>query len=448
MSTIFGFDINNPGASGISRGSVDVPEPYYNAYIEDIIINEKNGTVLTYRVDGSNIGEALVRIVPDDWNVPKEDLRRAYPLEMTIQDFPLVGEQVMVFKAYGALYYSRKINSKRKITENTSNILTSTFGEQAPQLTRDGAELQKQGIPQNSLLTNNPANGDFSVNYNVRPIRASHGDLILQGRFGNFIRMGSSLFNTKNTIPPEPNILLTAGMWTSPKQVSTGNAVTAYSLAYENINEDKSSIWMIADQQVKFEAITARQNSPAHLLSSEQRTTKYTGAQIFISSDRVILNSKQNEISLFSKKEINLSSIGCITLDTEKNIFLRSFSDINIKASGSISIKADEITIKSEKNLTYKTLGDYGISGKRIFIGKYGDVTQPMVLGANLSLWLNALLTQLLTPGAFISMTGPVFINPAVNTMLTELKSQLGGLASPQAAMFNSQDNFVSKVNT
>lgn len=444
----FGFDINNPGASGTSRGSIEIPSSYFDGIIEDIIINEKRGEILTYKQDGSNIGEALVRIIPDDWGLSKSELKSAFPLEMNIQEFPLVGEQVIVFKAFGTLFYTRKLSTKRKLTENVSNIISQTFGPPTVgvQEAKNSRQLSTQGVPTNLTgTTANKVTGGFSVNFNVRPLRSNVGDVIVSGRFGNFIRMGSSLFIDPNVQLPTPNILLTAGAWETPKQLSTGDKITPYSLAYENINKDKSSIWMVSNQKVPFIASTALgdKENKAHLLSSENRTIEYTGAQIFINSDRIILNSKVNEISLFSSREINLSSIKSITLDSERSIYVRAFRDINIKADDTISLEAKQIAIASTEDLAYRTTGNYSIIGKNIFIGKHGDTTEPMVLGAALAKWLQEFI-KILSTGGILTTTGPATLNlPLFTPLLVGL-----GQGVPKLAVFNSRNNFTSETNS
>jgi hypothetical protein len=448
----FGFDINNPGAGG-TRGSVEIPSSYFDAVVEDIIINENRGEILVYKPDGSNLGQALVRVLPDDWGLEKHQLKAAFPLDMNIQEFPLVGEQVIVFKAFGTLFYTRKLSTKRKLTENLSDIIPQTFGANGKGVaeSRDSRELSIQGVPTNATgTTPNRVTGNFISNYNVRPLRSNVGDVILSGRFGNFIRMGSSLFIDPNAQLPEPNIMLTAGAWDTPKQLSTGNTITPYSLAYENINNDKSSIWMVANQRVPFVASTAlgEKEDKAHLLSSENRTISYTGAQIFINSDRVILNSKRNEISLFSSAEINLSALKSITLDTERSAYIRAFRDVNIKADDTISLEAKQIAIASLEDLAFRTTGNYTITGKNVFIGKHGDTSQPMVLGAQLASWLQKLMQLMIRPGFILTSVGPATINPAFIPEVTALINGLGTPVLPQLAVFNSRNNFTSETNS
>jgi hypothetical protein len=257
---------------------------------------------------------------------------------------------------------------------------------------------------------------EFIKNVTTKNIRASEGDTVIQGRYGNTIRLGSSLFKTPGATNVSPNIILTAGQWESPQELSTA-LPTDFSAYFENINHDKSSIWMIGDQEVPFLGATAHSTS------------------------------KKNEISLFSKTEINLSAMKSITLDTESSIFLRANKNISIIADQDITLQAGQLTISATKDLSYITSGNYSITGKKIFIGRYGDTGQPMVLGATLSLWLQSVLKLLTIPGAIQTLSGPAIFNPGVLAALKQLQNQLGTSSAPQRAIFNSKDNFTSETN-
>lgn len=459
----FGRDENQAGAGG-TRGSVSVPEAYFTAIVEDIIYNNKNGKLLKYDTLGRNLGQAIIRILPLQQGLPLEALDTAFPMEMNIQNFPLVGEQVVVYKVSGQLFYSR-LALRGRLTDNTTPSIQRTFGEilVSEQRARDTRELAAAGVPAN-YTTEESTPLDFTLNPSTRPFRPYKGDILIQGRFGNGIRFGSSAFQNPNVIMPEPNIILTAGAWKTPRLLTTGE-VTPFSLAEEDINEDRSSIWMVSDQQVNFDPITLVNGSLSHLLTSNKKTQDFVGAQIFVNSDRVILNSKRNEISLFSNTEINLCSMLDISLNADQNIFLRSWKDIVVHGQRSLFLKAEDLTLIATKNLSIRTSGDNGLSGGRIFIGKYGDATQPMVLGRQLATFLNTLITNIALLNASVIGISTVLkaapagvgaaaatalapsIDPGLSTVATQLAALLTG-ANPMGAIFNSRDNFVSKVNT
>lgn len=267
------------------------------------------------------------------------------------------------------------------------------------------------------------------------------GDLIIQGRFGHSLRFGSSLFSNPNATTPQPNLLMTVGQ-SSNRQNSTSSD-SVFSLVFEDINKDSSCIWMVVDEEVVLNPAT--KNSIAHLRSAElSDSTKYNGAQIFINSDRLIMNSKENEISLFSNAEINLSAVQSITVDSAKSVMITAENDITLTTPKDIVLSGDTISLNCSSDISQGTSGNYTISGKKIFIGSGGDESQPMVLGAELAKWLQELI-QALTTAVILTPTGPGAFNPTTNIILATLGSKLGTINSPQSAIFNSTSIFTSK---
>lgn len=444
-----GLDVNQLGAGGTPRLSITQPSPYLSALVEDVILNEEHPN---YNDEGSNCGDVRVRVLPRDRNVPVEQLNWASPIDSSVEDYPLKHETVLVYFALGRLFYTRRINSTKKVGDSTWPGLSSVMGPQISGKQQSEAMLlAAEGITPyelnnatgNQIVTNVP-----NQNPNAIRLRACEGDTIIYGRYGNTIRMGSNLFtqNEEESEYPEPNIILTAGAHT-PAEVSTdvkNMPRSIYSTMYENVNADSSCIWMVANQNVKFVPATA--GSQSHLVSSKVENVGYTGAQIFINSNRVVLNSKVNEIALFSRQEINLSSIKSITLDTEHSVVMTANNEITLDAAGDIFIRGDTISFKANKDLAYKTSGNYSITGQKIFIGSYGDTTQPMVLGTKLAVFLQQLISALATniPGFSNAGTAPAAA-AALTPILLDLQTSL---TNPLAAPFNSKDNFTSETNT
>lgn len=446
-----GLDVNQLGAAANPRLSITQPSPYVSALVEDVIVNEEHPN---YNDEGSNCGDIRVRVLPRDRNVVVEQLNWASPIDSSIEDYPLKHETVIVYSALGRLFYTRRINSTKKVGDSTWPGLSSVMGPQISGrqqseemlLAAEGiTPYELNNITGNQIVTNIP-----NQNPNAIRLRACEGDTIIYGRYGNTIRMGSNLFtqNEEESQYPEPNIILTAGAHT-PAEVSTdvkNMPRSIYSTMYENINADNSCIWMVANQNVKFVPATA--GSQSHLVSSPTvENIEYTGAQIFINSDRVVLNSKVNEIALFSRQEINLSSIKSITLDTEGSVVMTANNQITLDAAGDIFIRGDTISFKANKDLAYKTSGNYSITGQKIFIGSHGDTTQPMVLGTRLAVFLQQLVSTL-----NVNLQTAFTPSPAGAVSLANLTAGLTdlqvSLTNPLAAPFNSIDNFTSLRNT
>lgn len=453
--TSYNVDINQLGASQFPRFSITQPTPYQDGLVEDVILNEAHPL---YAKDGSNVGMVQVRFIPDDRGVPKEKLNWAASLDSSIREYPLKNELVLVFYSLGRLFYTRRINSTNKITESSWPGLSQRFSPQVPPANKSsaaqiaakgGTSYRPWGQKQEFSLGD-----EFSENPNVRMVRPNEGDLIIQGRFGNTVRFGSSLFSNPNTSTPQPNLIFSVGQ--SPNKITSidinndGKRETVasgmYGLTYEDINKDKSSIWMVVNEKIVLDPAT--KSSISHLRSAEfSDSTKYTGAQIFLNSDRVILNSKVSEISLFAKREINLSAVESITIDSAKSVMITGERDITLTTPRDIVLTGRTISFNTTNDISQGTSGNYIISGKKIFIGaSSNDTTQPMVLGGELAVWLSKLV-QALTTATVITSTGPAFFNPTVTTALVNLAADLGVPGIPQSAIFNSTSNFTSKTN-
>ena len=445
----YNLDINQLGASQYPRFAVSQTSPYKDGLVEDIILNE---THPEYSKEyGTNIGMVKVRLIPEDRGVPSELLNWAVPLDTTLREYPLKNELVLIFYSLGRMFYTRRINATNKITESSWPGLRGKFSPPQTETRKsEDITISAQGGPPYrpwGSRQSETLGDEFAENPTAKMVRPNEGDTIIQGRFGNIIRFGSSLFSNQNTATPEPNLLLTVGQ-DGNKSVSTKNA-SAYSLVYEDINKDKSCIWMVTDEEIVLNPAT--RTSVAHLRSAEiSDSTKYTGAQIFVNSDRVILNSKTNEISLFAKTEINLSAVQSITIDSANSVMVTGEKDITLTTPRDIVITGRTISLTGTNDISISTStseeapGNCIISAKKIFIGSGGDESQPIVLGGELAAWLQK-LTDVLTIDLIQAFTT---LNPSpLLVKLAQLKTQLGLPGVPQSAIFNSTSNFTSKSN-
>lgn len=441
----YNLDINQLGTSTSPRFAIANRAPYKDAIVEDIIINDDHP--LYDEELGKYVGLAKLRLIPDDRNVPSEQLNWVMPIDSSIREYPLKNEMVMVFYVGSRMFYTKRININNKITENSWPGLAGQFSPATDNksnnivLASQGGSTFRPWNNQQELTLGN----QFIENSSVRMLRQNEGDMVIQGRFGNSIRMGSSLFSNPVASVLEPNLLLTVGQ-NSNKKTST-KRTSPFSLVDEDINEDKSSIWMVTDEKILLRPATI--DAECHLRSTvSSDSNNYVGAQIFINSDRLIMNSKRNEISLFAKKEINLSAVQSITIDSAKTVELTGDKDILISSGEDIIAVGNTVSlIGTNGDISLDSpQNNVVISGRKIFIGSGGAESQPMVLGADLALWLAQLISTL-SSATIITSTGPALFDPTVTLRLTELLSKLlpGGRAA--GAVFNSTSNFTSKEN-
>ena len=154
----------------------------------------------------------------------------------------------------------------------------------------------------------------FKERSNIHPLLPFEGDVIMEGRWGNSIRFGS-------TVKERPNNWSTTG--------SNGDSITilrngqgdnrpeGWLPTVEDINKDSSSIYLTSTQKIPLQASSTKYES----YTSPPKTPKeYSGKQILINSGRLVFNTTQDHLLLTSKKSINLNAISSVNIDTKEYI--------------------------------------------------------------------------------------------------------------------------------
>jgi hypothetical protein len=181
-------------------------------------------------------------------------------------------------------------------------------------------------IYNNQQQNSQPANDNaslgltFSENPNTRPLLPFEGDNIISGRQGSALRFSSTtkLYNDLNgwsSIGTEdsPITILTNGL-----SYQTGSQYYV-----ENINNDLSSIYLTSTQQLPLQT---DKNGVLNNLTNPLNTSDYFGAQAIINSDRVIINSKKDEVMIFAKTNIEINTKNVINLNADERVHLNSNS--------------------------------------------------------------------------------------------------------------------------
>ena len=247
---------------------------------------------------------------------------------------------------------------------------------------------------QNSQPSTNNANLGltFIENPNIKSLLSFEGDHILQGRQGNALRFGTTtkLFNNLNEwsdvgTDDSPITILSNGF----KYDSNGN------FHVEKINEDLSSIYLTSTQKLPLQTDKTGILNP---LTNPTNTLDYFNAQIIINSDRVVLNSKRDEVMIFAKSNIELNTKNIINLNADERIHLNS---------------------------------------KAIFLGPYDSthIPQPLLLGNNTFILLSNIISSLYDLGSSLSSivgspegSPALDVNSAGDNLMNSLERIIGDL--------------------
>jgi len=156
----------------------------------------------------------------------------------------------------------------------------------------------------------------FKERSNIHPILPFEGDIIYEGRWGNSIRIGSTVPDTSNNWSStgssgDPITIIRNGQGT---QTEEGWVPTV-----EDINNDDSSIYLASTQKVPLKASST--NYFSYKNNAPQTPEQYSGKQVILNSGRLVFNTTADHLLFSSKKSINLNAVDGVNIDTPTIVF-------------------------------------------------------------------------------------------------------------------------------
>ena len=292
----------------------------------------------------------------------------ARPLDNNFKRIPLKGEIVLITKApnsdstglkqFDDYYYIQTVNVQNNLQHDAlpdrSQVAPSTnpnssakdynkVSAGAPKKTKSNKSLTQKN--NEALLGNN-----IIEKNKLSPLQPYEGAIILESRFGSSIRFGSSFSKDLSVFNVQPT-------WKKDSDGEDGDPIVVISngrknddstqinkFIVEDPNKDSSTIWLTKNQVI----FGFKQSSDVtNALKAEGLNTwegEFKGNQILLNSDRLILNSRDKEISLFSNGGIALSTIESVSVDAGTNFHLE------FGQYGYLGLNADEPAVLGNKN--------------------------------------------------------------------------------------------------
>jgi len=164
----------------------------------------------------------------------------------------------------------------------------------------------------------------FIEKSNIHPLLPFEGDVIYEGRWGNSIRLSSTIKDKESDSPQndwsqgdstsgDPIIVIRNGQG--------DNSPEGWLPITEDINKDLSSIYLTSTQKIDLTSTSTDYTS--YNDSGYDKPTNsnvYSNKQIILNSGRLVFNSSEDHILLSSAKSINLNSLESVNIDTNKFI--------------------------------------------------------------------------------------------------------------------------------
>ena len=238
-------------------------------------------------------GAVLGRFLYSESNIEIDKCLFFKPLNSDFSRVPVIGEVLYGFDDEGDRYYLGTLHVKNSVVNRAQPNISSP------------EDLSTNNSKSGTSFKVSPNQGAYNPGYyyfpipQVKPLKIFEGDTIIQGRFGNSIRLGS---NQVNEQVGSTNVKITSGLTSF-----TNNG----KLSIENIKSDLNSIHLTYNE---------KQNFDLPIESKRIQDVKdYDKAQVQIRSDRLIFTTKKSEgnsIGIFSGDKISIGSVNDVYVES------------------------------------------------------------------------------------------------------------------------------------
>jgi len=354
---------------------------------------------ITYRFENSN---------------KKNDV--AKPFDRNNFTFPIKGETVVILRMFGRNsqtfwlpYTNTPYPNYRKDYTTDKNTKSSTSSDSGNGLDRKKAEAI------NGTTTPTVQKEDdigYKINEKIKFLKPKNGDTILSGRVGNTIRLSEFFLSSDEKSYP--------GIFIRNKQNPELDSKKIGETVDEDINKDGTSVYIVSGKtKVPFKE-TIKQTRKAFT----EYPSDFSGDQLFVNSDRIILSAKANEFIIFGKGNTGIITDGTFSVDASKPIHLLSSNNVTVESEG-----GNQIFLNSNSGKIFL--------GKNQGAGQVGAAVQQMVLGGELVDLLEELIVAILNQ-VFLTNSGKTGLGPINANDFVQISNKLKNILSA--------NNYLSKT--
>ena len=253
------------------------------------------------------------------------NLLSAYPLFANIKNYPLINEVVFII-SLPTINSQSKTSNELKYYMTAVNVWNSIQHNALPESfnqvnNKDYKDIINGSTNFSTTDTNELNLGNtFVEKADMSPLLPFEGDFIIEGRFGNSIRFGSTV-NKANSWS------IGSGVNGDPITILKNGAPYAnkdFSFIVEDFNKDSIAVFTTS-QEIPIDVVSTNQKS--YYSPNNYKPTspnKYSNPQVILNSGRILLNAREDSVLIFSNKSIGLSTKGSINLDSDKYTILNA----------------------------------------------------------------------------------------------------------------------------
>jgi len=244
----------------------------------------------TYKYSTENI-DNLFKIDVQTYGELESRILSARPANPNIKQIPLIGEHVIIFSALKEdstdskkrvqWYYLPAYSIQSALNNNALPGIARLRGDQ-----EDPSQVYDQPL------------GESFNEKRVSPLQPYEGDLLIEGRFSNSIRLGSTV-STNYTISPtwtgdqngDPIIVISNGHQDKSNKQFT----------IESLDNDQASIYLTSTQKINTLSLSKG-------LTKSRSLTDFNTSQLIGDANRIILRAKSDSIILDTPNRITLNT--------------------------------------------------------------------------------------------------------------------------------------------
>tara|TARA_Y100000401_G_scaffold109285_1_gene105378 strand:- start:19 stop:1359 length:1341 start_codon:yes stop_codon:yes gene_type:complete len=424
--------------SGLFGGSKPVPVwlQFVPGVVLDVVINSESPAYESDRDINSILAKSHISPA-NGIKLKGVNKKRYYPLFRGFTDTPIKGDQVLLCTFGGVDYYLGPINTTNSPNWNIDHLNvrnTSELGGIAKSVP-GSAGFSKYGLSSTfassteikRLQKTYTTELDDSLNrYKREKLKETHGDMLLEGRHGNSIRVGSRDMN--------PYMLFSNGreLGNSAESNEDGSIILISDdgtihqhfpndIVFEG-DEEKAepipNLFTLSSDTVGLDKENGQKRligafDPENEESKGLYNYEYNEPQIFFNSDKITINSKKDSIFLSSKK----------------NIVLGSGTSINFISENETIIESSNIYLGRQAKAKRDEGGD--------------SPAEPLVLGEQLRLFLTEFI-EVMEQAHGLCQGAPIPIMDSTGApLLPKLQQVKQKISDVTSTPFNSQYHFI-----
>lgn len=321
---------------------LDPSHPDYKIFGNDEAING-----IRYKLINSTQGESNPSIAPFAYNGNIGFFRVPLKNELVEIEFePSNSSTDLNYKQKA--YYTRILSTWNNVHHNASpDLLNST----------ENIDLGPDVVERSEIKSLSP----FS------------GDTIVEGRLGQSLRF-SGFYSKLNPLTFEDKS--NNGNPYAILRIGQDGSDTPLSRYTEDINLDKSSIYLTSDHIVNLQPSNSKQDSYNNGDNRPVLINSYRGNQVIIDSGRLVFHSKEDHILINSKNSIgmsgtsiNLDGEAYVSLDSSKIYLGKSAQEPVLKGDSTIQLLQDLIDALSSLMNTHQLAVNPALASTQLIAG-------------------------------------------------------------------------------